>query len=45
MMNELLFLLVLLVLVFAAPMMAIWYAAICYDEVIKKMQRPLALLK
>ncbi|MDN3657714.1 hypothetical protein QWZ08_18825 [Ferruginibacter paludis] len=33
------------ILVFTAPFMAIWYTWICYEEVYIKMQRPLALLK
>jgi small-conductance mechanosensitive channel len=36
---------VMVVMLFAAPFMAIFYAAICYKEVYVKMQRPLALLK
>jgi hypothetical protein len=37
--------LVAIVLLFAAPVMAIYYTWICYDETYVKMQRPLALLK
>jgi hypothetical protein len=37
--------LALLLLVFAAPVMAVYYAFICHEEVYIKMQRPLALLK
>ncbi|MGC4100144.1 hypothetical protein [Ferruginibacter sp.] len=37
--------LVLIVLLFAAPVMAIFYTWLCYDEVYVKMQRPLDLLK
>jgi hypothetical protein len=33
------------VLLFTAPVMAIYYTWICYNEVYVKMQRPLALLK
>jgi hypothetical protein len=33
------------ILLFAAPIMAIYYTWICYEEVYVKMQRPLALLK
>ncbi len=36
---------ILLVLLFAAPFMAVFYTFICYDEVYTKMQRPLAQLK
>ena len=36
---------VLLGLLFAAPVLAIIYTCICYNEVYVKMQRPLALLK
>lgn len=37
--------LVLVVLIFAAPFMAVAYTMMCYKEVYVKMQRPLALLK
>ncbi len=40
-----LFLFIFFLLLFAAPFMACYYAAICYDEVYHKMQRPLAQLK
>lgn len=33
------------VLLFIAPLMAVFYATICYREVYIKMKRPLALLK
>lgn len=33
------------ILLFTAPFMAIWYTWLCYEEVYIKMQRPLALLK
>mgnify|MGYP003434189854 CR=1 FL=1 len=36
---------VLVVLLFAAPFMAVYYTWLCYDEVYVKMQRPLAILK
>jgi len=36
---------VLLILLFAAPLMAFYYINICYKEIYVKMQRPLALLK
>jgi len=36
---------VLVVLLFAAPVMALYYAWICYEEVYVKMQRPLHHLK
>lgn len=39
------FLLVMVVLLFAAPFMAIYYTWLCYQEVNVKMQRPLAALK
>ena len=42
--NPLLYI-VLLVLLFAAPFMALYYTRLCYIEVHVKMQRPLALLK
>ena len=35
----------MIVLLFAAPFMAIYYTRLCYHEVYVKMQRPLALLK
>ena len=34
-----------IILLFTAPVMAIYYTYICYHEVTVKMQRPLALLK
>lgn len=34
-----------LILLFAAPFMAVFYTGLCYDEVRKMNQRPLALLK
>jgi hypothetical protein len=37
--------LVLFLLVFAAPVMAVYYTFICHEEIYVKMQRPLALLK
>jgi hypothetical protein len=37
--------LVLFLLVFAAPVMAVYYTFICHEEIYIKMQRPLALLK
>jgi hypothetical protein len=33
------------ILLFAAPVMAVYYTWICHEEVYIKMQRPLALLK
>jgi len=36
---------VMIVLLLAAPFMAIYYAWLCYDEVYVKMQRPMAALK
>lgn len=36
---------VLYIMIFAAPFMAIFYTCLCYREVYVKMQRPLALLK
>lgn len=36
---------ILMVLLFAAPVLAIVYTCICHNEVYVKMQRPLALLK
>ena len=33
------------ILLFTAPLMAVYYTYICYHEVTVKMQRPLALLK
>jgi hypothetical protein len=36
---------VLLILLFAAPCMAVFYTMMCYKEITVKMQRPLALLK
>ncbi len=36
---------ILLVLLFIAPLMAVWYCWLCYEEVYVKMQRPLSLLK
>jgi hypothetical protein len=33
------------ILLFIAPVMAVYYAWICYEEVYVKMQRPIALLK
>ncbi len=36
---------VMLVLLFAAPFMAVYYAWLCYHEVSVKMQRPMAALK
>ena len=42
--NPLLYL-IMVVMIFAAPFMAIVYTMICYKEVYLKMQRPLALLK
>ena len=37
--------LVLMILLFAAPFMAVFYTMICYNEVYVKMQRPISLLK
>ncbi|MEO5941935.1 MAG: hypothetical protein ABIP30_03155 [Ferruginibacter sp.] len=37
--------LVMIVMIFSAPIMAIGYTMMCYKEVYVKMQRPLALLK
>lgn len=34
-----------IILLFAAPVMAIYYTYLCYHEVTVRMQRPLALLK
>ena len=42
--NIILFVL-LYILVFAAPFMAVYYTYLCYKETYVKMQRPLALLK
>ena len=36
---------VMVVLLFAAPFMAIYYTWLCYNEVYVKMQRPMAALK
>lgn len=36
---------VMVILLFAAPFMAIYYICLCYNEVFVKMQRPLAILK
>lgn len=36
---------IMIVLLFAAPFMAVYYTWLCYDEVYVKMQRPLAALK
>ena len=36
---------VMMLLLFAAPFMAIYYTCLCYNEVTVKMQRPLAALK
>jgi hypothetical protein len=36
---------VMVVLVFAAPLMAVYYTWLCYNEVFVKMQRPMAALK
>ena len=36
---------VIVVLLFAAPFMAIYYTWLCYEEVYVKMQRPMAALK
>ncbi len=36
---------VMLVMLFAAPFMAVYYAWLCYHEVSVKMQRPMAALK
>ena len=36
---------VMVLLLFAAPFMAIYYTWLCYNEVSVKMQRPLAILK
>ncbi len=36
---------VMVLLLFAAPFMAIYYTWLCYDEVYVKMQRPMAALK
>jgi len=36
---------ILLFLLFFAPVMAIWYTCMCYNETYIKMQRPLSLLK
>ena len=36
---------VLPILLFTAPIMAIYYTLLCYTEVYEKMQRPLAILK
>ena len=33
------------ILLFTAPVMALYYTSLCYQEVYVKMQRPLALLK
>ena len=33
------------ILLFAAPVMAVYYTWICYDETYIKMQRPLSVLK
>ena len=40
-----LFYIVLFIMLFAAPFMAVYYTHMCYNEVYVKMQRPLALLK
>lgn len=40
-----LLMIVLFVLLFAAPVMAVYYTWLCYREVYVKMQRPLAILK
>ena len=42
--KTVLFILAVLLL-FSAPLMAVYYSWICYTEVYVKMQRPLALLK
>ncbi len=34
-----------IILLFTAPVMAIYYTWICYNEIYVKMQRPLAILK
>ncbi len=39
------FLVTFLFMFFAAPVMAVWYAHLCYDETRHHMQRPLAQLK
>lgn len=39
------FLFIFLPLLFIAPVMAVWYTWICYQEVHVKMKRPLSLLK
>ena len=39
------FLFIFFILVFAAPLMAIYYLFLCYDETYHHMQRPLAKLK
>lgn len=36
---------ILLILLFAAPCMAVFYTMMCYKEITVKMQRPIALLK
>ncbi len=36
---------VLVPLLFLAPTMAVWYTWLCYQEVYKKMRRPMELLK
>ena len=36
---------ILLILLFAAPFMAVYYTLMCYNEVYVKMQRPISLLK
>jgi hypothetical protein len=40
-----LLMILLYVMLFAAPIMALYYTTICYNEIYVKMQRPLAVLK